>query len=198
MNCWAVNCFAMVLRCYGIRTSKNSSQRCFRSADLSCHLTGSTGILSSHNGICRFQRETNPELSGAGGTMKIKDKSLRLQIFDIPTNKNRLRSLTHKSYFSKLKRLRIDFDWAVLEAKKKAGFPLDFHEPPKKLSVKIVIYKKQRGGRLPDSVNYLSELLDALVRLGVLHDDRDKWFKLESIGIERGKENMTEIKLEET
>jgi len=121
-----------------------------------------------------------------------------LQILDIPTNKNRLRSLTHKSYFSKLKRLRIDFDWAVLEAKKKAGFPLDFHEPPKKLSVKIVIYKKQRGGRLPDSVNYLSELLDSLVRLGVLHDDRDKWFKLESIGIERGKENMTEIMLEET
>jgi len=129
--------------------------------------------------------------------MKIKDKSLRLQIFDIPTNKNLLRSLTHKSYFSKLKRLRIDFDWAVLEAKKKAGFPLDFHEPPKKLSVKIVIYKKQRGGRLPDSANYLSELLDSLVRLGVLYDDSDRWFKLLSIGIERGKENMTEIKLEE-
>ena len=54
-----------------------------------------------------------------------------LQILDIPTNKNLLRSLTHKSYFSKIKRLRLNFDWAVLAAKKKANFPLDFHEPPK-------------------------------------------------------------------
>ena len=120
-----------------------------------------------------------------------------LQILDIPINKNLLRSLTHKSYFGKIKRLRLNFDWAVLVAKKKANFPLGFHEPPKKLSASIMIYKKQRGGRLPDSINYLSELLDSLVRLGILHDDRDKWFKLESIGIERGKENMTEIMLEE-
>ena len=114
-------------------------------------------------------------------------------IQDIPINKNLMRSLTHKGYFKQIQRLRNVFDKAVLVGKNQASFPLDFHNPPKKVGLSVTIYKKQRGGVLPDSVNFIDELFDSLQRMGVLYNDRDKWCKLESIDVQRGTENKTEV-----
>lgn len=118
-----------------------------------------------------------------------------IEIPDIPISKNVIRSLTHKGYYSQIKRLRHRFELAILVAKNQAGITLDFHNPPKKLSINVMIYKKVKGGRLGDSINYIDELMDSLVKMGVLYNDCDNWGKLKSIGLARGKENKTVIEI---
>ena len=120
-----------------------------------------------------------------------------INIPDIPINKNLIRSLTHAGYFKQIARLRGVFDKAVMVGKNMSRWPVDFHDPPKKLVLRITVYKKQRGGRLPDSANYIDELLDSLVRMKILHDDSDKWCRILRIDIKRFSWNVTKIVLED-